>query len=93
MDLLSIEKFIKIEGQQSKIINVHFKGRPTITGVFIALHDYEELKAKNFWRLVSIKNYDNWMLTQDIELTRLFNGSSFTKLSLATKTKKLSDAK
>lgn len=93
MDILSIEKFIKLKDQQSKIINVHFKGRPTITGVFIALHDYEELKAKNFWRLVSIKNYDTWMLTKDIELTRLFNGSSFTKLSLAAESKKLSESK
>ncbi len=83
MDITSIEKFIDINAKDSKVVNVHFKDRSTVTGIFVALKDYSELKAKNFWRLVSARNVEQWKKTRDVELSRLFNGASFTRISIS----------
>ncbi|MFT3902698.1 MAG: short-chain dehydrogenase [Niabella sp.] len=82
MDIASIEKFLDTNAKSAKVVNVHFKDRSTVTGVFVSLKDYGELKAKNFWRLVNAKNIEQWKKTKDIELSRLFNGASFTRLSI-----------
>ena len=81
MDISSIEKFIELDHKKHKLINIHFKDRSTVTGTLVALRDYSELKSKNFWRLVNVKNLDQWIKTKDIELSRLFNGSTFTRIS------------
>ena len=54
-------------------------------GLFVQLKDYEELKAKNFWRLVSEANLEIWNKTKDINAAKMFNGSEFTKLSVLKK--------
>lgn len=82
MDITSIEKFLDTNEKKAKVVNVHFKDRAVVTGMFVALKDYGELKSKNFWRLVNVKNVEKWKQTKDVELSRLFNGASFTKLSV-----------
>lgn len=82
MDIASIEKFLDINAKNAKVVNVHFKDRSTVTGIFVSLKDYGELKAKNFWRLVSSKNVEQWKATKNVELSRLFNGAAFTRLSV-----------
>ncbi len=82
MDIVSIEKFLDTDTKDTKVVNVHFKDRSTVTGIFVALKDYSELKAKNFWRLVSAKNVEQWKKTRDVELSRLFNGATFTRISI-----------
>ena len=82
MDIVAIEKFLDINAKHSKVVNVHFKDRSTVTGIFVFLKDYSELRAKNFWRLVSLKNVKQWKATNDVELSRLFNGAAFTRLSI-----------
>lgn len=83
MDIASIEKFLDTNAKSTKVVNVHFKDRSTVTGIFVSLKDYGELKTKNFWRLVSAKNVEQWKRTRDVELSRLFNGAAFTRLSIA----------
>ncbi len=85
MDADSIEKFLASNTKKSETVNIHFKDRSTITGIFINLRDYDELKAKNFWRVVNSKKLELWKKTKDINLSRLFSGSGFTRLSAATK--------
>lgn len=85
MDAESIEKFLDTNTKKSEAINIHFKDRSTITGIFINTRDYKELKAKNFWRVVNTKNLELWKQTKDINLSRLFNGSGFTRLSTTTR--------
>ncbi len=60
---------------------IFFKTRDTIEGFFIKAPDYTELKQKNFWRIVSLKNSDDYKKSKDINLSRIFNGAEFTKLS------------
>ena len=56
----SIEKFIETKAQKNPKINIHFKQRATVKGVFIRTNDFNELKSKNFWRIVSDSNVAEW---------------------------------
>jgi hypothetical protein len=76
-----IEKFIETKAQKNAKVNIHFKQRDTVKGVFIRTGDYEELKIKNFWRIVSITKLEEWERTKDNNLARIFNGAEFTRLS------------
>jgi hypothetical protein len=76
-----IEKFVEGKGRQDSAIQIHFKERSTITGVFIRTADYGELKMKNLWRIVSHGKIEEWNKTKNIDLARIFNGLSFTRLT------------
>lgn len=76
-----IEKFIQTKIAGNKAVNIHFKDRGTVTGIFIQSRDYNDLKAKNFWRIVNEPNVQKWKETKDENLARIFNGASFTRLS------------
>jgi hypothetical protein len=76
-----IEKYVERKDRKDAIINVHFKERNIVSGIFVRSNDYEELKGKNFWRIITIANMNEWNETQNINLARIFNGLSFTKLS------------
>ena len=76
-----IEKFVTGKGRKESTINIHFKERSTVKGLFIQGADYDELRSKNFWRIVSSNSLDEWKQTGNFNLTRVFNGVSFTRLS------------
>ena len=77
----SIEKFIDTKAQKNPKINIHFKQRATVKGVFIRTNDFNELKSKNFWRIVSESKVEEWEKTKDMNLARIFSGAGFTRLS------------
>jgi len=76
-----IGQFIEKKDLEGKSVRIHFKERSSIEGIFIKGKDYKELKSKNFWRIVKADAANEWAETEDINLTRLFNGITFTKLS------------
>lgn len=76
-----IEKFVENKNRKDIAVNIHFKERSTVTGLFIQGKDYNELKAKNFWRIVSNTYLNEWKQTKNINLARIYNGMSFTRLS------------
>ncbi len=76
-----IESFITNKVSKNAKVNIHFKDRGTITGLFIRSSDFDELKSKNFWRIVSQQRAEEWNATKDVNLARVFNGASFTRLS------------
>ena len=76
-----IEKFFKNKNRKSTAVNIHFKERSSIKGMFIHSVDYDELKYKNLWRIVSSGKMEEWNKTKNMELSRIFNGISFTKLT------------
>ena len=76
-----IEKFVEHKGRKDSAINIHFKERSTVKGLFIHTADYVELKSKNFWRIVSDGNIEEWKKTKNMNLARIFNGVSFTRLT------------
>jgi hypothetical protein len=52
-----------------------------VEGIFIKAHDFEELKKKNFWRIVTVNKMPEYEKSQDINLSRIFNGQEFVKLA------------
>jgi hypothetical protein len=76
-----IEKFIESKTLKNANVNIHFKARSTVKGVFIRTNDYEELKSKNFWRIVSESKLEEWEETKDVNLARIYSGALFTRLS------------
>ena len=82
MTIEQIEKFIAGNKEDLKEpAKIFFKTRGTVEGVFIRTSDFVELKKKNFWRIVSSKNLNDWKESKDINLSRIFNGAEFTRLS------------
>jgi hypothetical protein len=76
-----IEDFFVNNKAINRTIKIAFKSRNPVEGIFIETRDFDELKSKNFWRIVSNTHVDNYKKTKDINLSRIFNGSEMTKLS------------
>ncbi len=78
-----IQKFIKgNKVVDSQLLKITFKKRNPVFGAFVEYKDASELQAKNFWRIVSQTHFEEWQKSRDINLSRLFNGSDFSKLSV-----------
>jgi hypothetical protein len=77
-----IEKQLKTLPEAKKVFRIHFKTRNSMLGMFINTGDYDDLKSKNFWRIVTGANIEIWTKSKDMNLPRIFNGSEFTRLSL-----------
>ena len=83
MNSEQIKKFIESKvTQKDHYVKIEFSKREPIYGIFITGSDYQELSSKNFWRIVTSRNFDAYNKNKDINLARLFNGSEFSKLSL-----------
>lgn len=76
-----VEKFIENQKRKNEQVQIYFKDRQPVTGTFIAAADYNELKSKNLWRVVSSMNLKEWTNRKDVNLTRIFNGISFTRIT------------
>lgn len=87
MDMTSelIEKFHDSKALKNQKVNIHFKQRGTLKGIFLKTSDYEELKSKNFWRIVTEAKIAEYEKTKDVNLARIFNGAEFTRLSESSK--------
>ena len=83
MNIEDIEKFLNKDNHASDTcVKINFKKRDALFGLFIKTQDYNDLKAKNFWRIVTKTHFDQWHKTKDMNLARIFNGSEFSKLVL-----------
>ena len=78
-----IQKFFSSEAKSNSLIRVSFKNRNLIVGIFIQTPDFDDLRSKNFWRIVSEVNFKQWEQSKDYNLVRMFNGAEFTKLAIA----------
>ena len=56
-----IKKFVETKiTQKDKYVKIEFSKRDPIYGIFISDADYQDLSAKNFWRIVTSKHFDHW---------------------------------
>lgn len=84
MNSEEIQSFLsrKVTGKD-QYVKINFQKRDPIYGLFlIEEKDFEELRRKNFWRIVTQKNFDQYKKSKDPGLSRIFNGSEMTRLSL-----------
>lgn len=76
-----IDKFLSKHPDRSEPVKIFFKQRNTIRGIFIQTRDFQELRTKNLWRIVSDARLEDWKRTGDENLARIFNGVDFTRLA------------
>jgi len=77
-----IEKFVLKNQFDKAPVQINFKTRQKIMGLFIKTADYDELKSKNLWRIVGGGSIDEYKKSKDINLARIFNGVEMTKLEV-----------
>ena len=82
MNIDDIEKFLsKNSTEEIAYARISFKKRDDVFGVFIRDRDYEDLKSKNFWRIVTKIHLDEFEKTGNLSLARIFSGSAFSRLT------------
>ncbi len=77
-----IEEAIKKRNAINSIIEIRFRARNPIKGLFIETSDYRELSRKNLWRIVSESHISEYQKSHDEALARIFNGTEFVKLQV-----------
>lgn len=86
MNTEDIQSFLRSKTTaDNQYVKIDFKTRDSIYGLFVTDgSDYRDLSSKNFWRIVTRKNFDAYSKSKDPQLARIFNGAEFTRLSLLT---------
>ncbi|MBA4166818.1 MAG: short-chain dehydrogenase [Chitinophagaceae bacterium] len=82
MHIEEIEKFIanKITEEEA-FVKISFKKRDPVYGLFVKDKDYNFLKSKNFWRIVTRNGFEEYSKSKNMALARMFSGSEFSKLT------------
>jgi hypothetical protein len=85
MNTEEIQKFLTTKASPvNSYVKIDFKKRDTIYGLFLTEGDYNDLKAKNFWRIVTRKHFEEYKKSKNPNLAKIFNGQEFSRLSLLT---------
>lgn len=79
-----IEHFLAQKKIDKTPVQINFKTRSSILGLFIQTSDYAELKSKNLWRIVGGNSIAEFQKSNDLSLARIFNGVEFTRLVVVT---------
>ena len=83
MNSEEIEKFLNTQlTKKEDYVKIDFIKRDSLYGLFVKDSDYNDLKSKNFWRIVTRQHFDQWNQKKDMSLARIFNGAEFTRLTL-----------
>lgn len=85
MTVEQIENFLAKETvPQGKVIRFEMKKRNPVRGLIVQGRDYDELKGKNFWRIVTLTHLAEYTKSKNVNLAKIFSGTKFAKLSLVT---------
>lgn len=82
MTIEQIDSFLQKNEFDRNPVKVSFRTRNAFTGIFVKTADYDDLKSKNFWRIVNEANVKKYMHSKDASLARIFNGTEITKLAV-----------
>lgn len=80
MNIAEIEQFIGKATSKDQLMTITFKKRDAIQGFIVKGNDYDDLKSKNFWRIVKQKDLDAWEKSGNVDLAKIFSGSEFSRL-------------
>lgn len=82
MNSVDIEQFFARKAALNKdYVKITFKKRAPIYGMFLKEGDYNYLKTKNFWRIVTQSRMDDYKVSKNVAFARLFNGDEFSRLA------------
>lgn len=83
MNIEEIEKFLdKQPLKAGQHVKIDFKKRNSINGLFVKGTDFADLKAKNFWRIVTSTHMAEYLKSKNINLAKIFSGSEFSRLTV-----------
>jgi hypothetical protein len=82
MTVEQIDAFLRKNKFDQRSVRINFKSRDAFTGIFVKAADYDHLKGKNFWRIIVESNITQYLSSKDMNLTRIFHGTAFVKLSV-----------
>ena len=84
MNIEEIQKFLDTKATQGdNYVRITFKKRNAIYGLFVTGHkDYEDLKSKNFWRIVPRSQFEAYDVSKNVGLAKIFHGSEFSRLTI-----------
>lgn len=81
MTIEEIEKFLNTSKSDNEAVKISFKKRDAMTGLFVKDRDYNDLKSKNFWRIVPQSQLEAYSATKNVNLAKIYSGSDFAKLA------------
>lgn len=81
MQIEEIEKFLNKNTADPSYVKISFKKREAIYGLFVEDKDYAHLKSKNFWRIVPKSQFTAYQQTKNMNLSRIFSGTEFSRLT------------
>jgi hypothetical protein len=85
MNSEDIQKFLEKKAiEQNSYVKIDFRTRDSIYGLFLKEGDYNDLKSKNFWRIVTRTHFDAYSKSKNADLAKIFNGAEFSRLTLLT---------
>lgn len=77
-----IQTFNKNKNALNEVVQINFRSRPSLKGLFLYTKDSQELQTKNLWRIVSESNLNSFKESGDEGLARIFNGSEITRMEV-----------
>ncbi|NML21192.1 short-chain dehydrogenase [Pseudoflavitalea sp. G-6-1-2] len=82
MTITQIDAFVRKVESENLAVKISLKSREPFIGIFVVSKDYEDLKSKNFWRIIGQKNIQNYQTSKDVNLSRIYSGTEITSLKL-----------
>jgi hypothetical protein len=86
MTVEQIDNFLRKNKYDQHQVKVSFRTRTAFTGIFLKTDDYDDLKGKNFWRVINESNVKQYLSSKDTKLARIFNGTEFVRLTVVETT-------
>jgi hypothetical protein len=82
MTVNQIDAFLRKNNYGKNTVKVNFRSRTAFTGIFVKTADYDDLKEKNFWRIINESNVKQYLSSKDNNLARIFSGTEIVKLTV-----------
>jgi hypothetical protein len=82
MTIEEIEKFLNTSKTDQEAVRISFKKRDAMNGLFIKDRDFNDLKSKNFWRIVPQSQLELYSQSKNVNLAKIYSGSDFAKLAI-----------
>lgn len=80
MTIVQIDSFLRKIQFDRQAVKVSFKSREPFIGFFVKTNEYDDLKGKNFWRIIGQNNLQNYLASKNANLSRIFSGTEITNL-------------
>lgn len=82
MTITQIDSFLRKIDFENQAVKISMKSREPFIGFFVNSKDYEDLKSKNFWRVINQNKISDYQATKNPNLSRIYSGTEITNLKV-----------